>query len=104
MTKLLLFFGNDKKFPAHSVRKSGLIVLFATISVLSAFAQQIEIKGNVLEESTKTSVIGATIRVKGQKEGTISDTKGDFRLKIKSLPTTLIVSNIGSKNQEIDVY
>ena len=67
MTKLLLFFGNYKKFPAHFVRKSGLIVLFATISTLSAFAQQVEIKGKVLEEGSKTAVIGAVIKVKGQK-------------------------------------
>jgi len=104
MTKLLLFFGNYKKFPAHSVRKSGLIVLFSTISVLSAFAQQIEIKGKVLEESAKTPVIGAVVKLKGQKGGATSDANGNFAVKVKALPVTLIVSSVGFKNQEIDVY
>jgi TonB-linked SusC/RagA family outer membrane protein len=104
MTKLLLFFGNYKKFPVHSVRKSGLIVLFATISVLSAVAQQVEIKGKVLEEGTKNSVIGAVIKIKGQKGGATSDASGNFTVKVKILPATLIVSSVGFKNQEIDVY
>jgi TonB-linked SusC/RagA family outer membrane protein len=104
MTKLLLFFGNYKKFPAHSVRKSGLIVLFATISVLSAVAQQVEIKGKVLEEGTKNSVIGAVIKLKGQKGGTTSDASGNFAVKVKALPVTIAVSAVGFKVQEIDVY
>jgi len=104
MTKLLLFFGNYKKFPALYVRKTGLILLFATISTLSAFSQQIEIKGKVLEENSKSAITGATIRVKGQNDGTVSDIQGNFRLKIKTLPTTLVVSSVGFKNQEIDVY
>jgi TonB-linked SusC/RagA family outer membrane protein len=104
MTKLLLFFGNYKKFPAHAVRKTGLIVLLATISTLSAFAQQIEIKGKVLEESTKATVIGAVIKVKGLKAGTTSDANGNFAVNVKTLPVTLIVSSVGFKIQEIDVY
>ena len=104
MTKLLLFFGNNKKFPAPFVRKSGLIVLFATIFVLSAFAQQVEIKGKVLEEGTKAPVIGSVIRIKGQKSATTSDANGSFSLKVKSLPVTLSVSTVGFKVQEVDVY
>ncbi|MDD4991930.1 MAG: TonB-dependent receptor [Paludibacter sp.] len=104
MTKLLLIIGNYKKFPAHAVRKTGLIVLFATISALSAFAQQIEIKGKVLEESTKTTIIGAVIKVKGLKAVATSDANGSFAVKVKTLPVTLIVSSVGFKNQEIEVY
>jgi TonB-linked outer membrane protein, SusC/RagA family len=104
MAKLLLFFGNHKKFPAYFARKTGLIVFLATSSIVSVFAQQIEIKGKILEESSNVSVIGATIKVKGQKDGTVSDVNGDFHLKIKTLPATLVISNVGSKNQEIDVY
>jgi len=104
MTKLLLFFGNYKKFPAHAVRKTGFFILFTFISILSASAQQIEIKGKVLEESSKNSVIGAVIKVKGQKTGTTSDVNGNFGVKVKSLPATLIVSSVGFKNQEIEVY
>ncbi|MEI7502793.1 MAG: TonB-dependent receptor [Paludibacter sp.] len=104
MAKLPLIFGNHKRFPKFHARKSGILFLFALFTTLSAYSQQVEIKGNILEESTKLSVIGATVKLKGQKGGTVSDAKGDFRLNVKSLPVTLVVSSVGSKNQEIDVY
>ena len=104
MTKLLLFFGNYKKFPSLSVRKIGLIILFAITSALSAFAQQIEIKGKVLEDNSKVPVIGATVKGKGKQLGTVTDREGNFKISVKSLPTTLYVSSVGYKNQEIDVY
>jgi TonB-linked SusC/RagA family outer membrane protein len=104
MTKLLLIFGNYKKFPALSVRKIGLIILLATTSALSAFAQQIEIKGKVLEETAKTPVIGAVLKVKGQSAVATSDVNGNFAIKVKSLPVTLNITSLGYKNQEADVY
>lgn len=106
MAKLPLFFGNGKTFPEFLVRKTGILFLFAVFTFLSAYAQQVEISGKVLEESSKATVIGATIKVKqkGAQTGTVSDATGDFRLKVKSLPVTLVVSTIGYKSQEIDVY
>jgi TonB-dependent starch-binding outer membrane protein SusC len=104
MAKLQLFFGNYKKFPAHYVCKAGLLVLFATISLLPVFAQQIEIKGKILDDGTKASVIGANIKFKGQKGGTLTDADGQFSIKVKNLPVTLIVTSIGYKNQEVDIY
>jgi TonB-linked SusC/RagA family outer membrane protein len=104
MTKLLLFFGNYKKFPAHDVRKFGFIISFAVLTTFSAIAQQIEIKGRILDENSKTSIIGATIKLKGQKGATVTDANGNFKLNVKNIPLTLIVSSTGYKNQEIDVY
>src|ERR1035437_3781569 len=104
MAKLPFIFGNGKTFPTFLVRKTGILFLFAVFTTLSVFSQQIELKGKILEESSKLSVIGATIRVKGQKTGTTSDTEGNFVLKVKSLPTTLNISTVGFKTQEIDVY
>ncbi|MDP4240457.1 MAG: SusC/RagA family TonB-linked outer membrane protein [Bacteroidota bacterium] len=104
MTKLLFIFGNYKMFPHLNLRKYGITLLIAFITSLSAFAQQIEIRGKILEESSKSSVIGATIRLKGKSGGTVSDANGDFNLNIKTLPVTLLISNLGYKNQEIDVY
>jgi len=104
MTKLLLFWGNYKKFPGYFTRKFGIFFLFAFFINLSAFAQQVEIKGKILDEGSKLTVIGATIKLKGQPGGAITNVDGDFRLNVKSLPVTLLVSNIGYKYQEIDVY
>jgi len=104
MTKLLLFFGTHKRFQNDFARRYGALVLFAVFTNLSAFSQQIDIKGKVLEENTKATVIGATVKVKGQKVGTVTNANGDFDLNVKNLPTTLVVSVTGFKSQEIDVY
>jgi len=69
MTKLPLFWGNYKKFPGYFTRKFGIFFLFAFFINLSAFAQQVEIKGKILDEGSKLTVIGATIKLKGQPGG-----------------------------------
>jgi len=104
MTKLPLISGSYKLAPTYFVRRFRITFLFAVITISSAFAQQIEVKGKIFEENSKNSVIGATIRLKGQKVGTASDANGTFHINVKSLPATLLVSAIGYKNQEIDVY
>ena len=104
MAKLAFIFGNDKTFLKSYVRKSGILLLFAVLTINSVIGQSVEIRGRILEEGSKASVIGATIRLKGQKGGTVSDTNGDFRLSVKTLPVTLLISNLGFKNQEIEIY
>ncbi|MDP4237961.1 MAG: TonB-dependent receptor [Bacteroidota bacterium] len=104
MAKLLLISGNPKRFPKFLVCKLGVLFLFAVFISTATYAQQVEIRGKILEENSKATVIGATIKLKGQQTGTVSDATGDFRLKVKSLPVTLDVSTIGYKSQEIDVY
>ena len=104
MAKLLLISGNHKRFPTFFVCKFGILFLFAGFTTLSAFSQVVEIKGKILEESSRSSVVGATIRDKGHTLGTVSDINGDFHLKVKSLPVTLLVSSTGFKSQNIEVY
>ena len=94
MAKLPFLFGNNKTFPSSHVRKSGILFLFAFLTIHCALAQNIEIRGRILEEGSKTSVIGATIRLKGQKGGTVSDTKGDFGLSVKTLPRKEVIVRI----------
>jgi len=104
MTKLTLFCGNNKVFPEYFVRRARISFLFAVLTTLSAFSQQVEIRGKILEESSKSSVVGATIRAKGHAGGTVSDINGDFHLKLKSFPATLLVSSTGYKSQNIELY
>ena len=104
MTNLQLFIGNGKTFSTHSASKTGIVFLITILSTLSSFAQQIELKGKVLEENTKVSVVGATIRAKNIHGGAVSSVDGDFSLNVKSLPVTLSVTSIGYKNLEVEVY
>ena len=74
-----------------------LLLLFP----LGAFAQQQMIKGQVVDDSGE-SIIGATIMVKGAKEGTLTDFDGNFSLKGK-VGTTLSISYVGYSPLEVKV-
>ncbi len=105
MTKLSFFFGNCKNIPKYVTCKSRIIFFFISLITLTAHAQQVTIRGKIIDEQSKTSVIGATIKLKGQPGGTTTtDVNGDFHLNVKNLPVSLLVSSIGYKYQEIDVY
>ncbi|HEY5507890.1 MAG TPA: SusC/RagA family TonB-linked outer membrane protein, partial [Paludibacter sp.] len=102
MTKLS-FSGTHERFPSH-LRRKFQIILLALVCTVTAYAQQGTIKGTVLDENSTNSIIGATVRLKGQQGGTVTDAKGNFSLNAKTLPVTLLISGIGYKTQEIDVY
>ena len=89
--------------------KKVVTLTFLLISSLLVNAQQqIVVKGKVFSEKNNEAIIGATIKVKksakGELNGTISDGKGNFSLNVKSLPVTLTVSYIGTKELETDIY
>lgn len=101
MTKLKLIFGSKKDFPVSYVYKNIISILFVFLSMLSVYAEQVEIKGNVLEAASKQPIIGATLKIKGQTVGTVTDFKGTFTIKVNELPINLIVSSIGFKTTEL---
>ncbi|MDP4271256.1 MAG: TonB-dependent receptor, partial [Bacteroidota bacterium] len=104
MTKLLFSSGNQNRFPQIGITRKGLILLIVSLISLSTFAQQTTIRGTILDEKSKLSVIGATIKIKGQPGGAITDVNGNYSLKVKSLPATLLITIVGYKYQEVDVY
>lgn len=73
---------------------------------LSGFAQGngVKINGRVLDEKTQEPVIGASVSLAGAKEGTVSDTDGNFSLSVRSLPATLSIGYLGYRKQEVDIY
>jgi len=104
MTKLLFFLGNYKTFPTLYSQRFLTSFALVILPVFQLFSQQLELKGKILEENSKITVIGASIKVKNQQGGTVTDVNGNFSLKVKSFPVTLGITSIGYKNQEIDVY
>jgi len=77
-----------------------LLALFCGLILsMSAFAQQLTVKGHV-KDATGEPVIGATVRAAGQDGGTVTDIDGNFRLQTTS-GATLIVSYIGYTTQEV---
>jgi len=84
------------------------IILIVALSISYnqiAFCQSnTEIIGKVIEENSDQPLIGVNITVKGKLVGTISDTKGEFRLRTKTpLPLTLVFSMVGYETHETEV-
>lgn len=78
-----------------------LLMIFAVLS-LSVSAQNITLSGNV-KDTTGEPIIGASIVEKGNtNNGTITDFDGNFSLKVPA-NTTVIVSYIGMKTQEVAI-
>lgn len=68
-----------------------------------AFSQEV-IRGVVKDESG-SGLPGATIVIKGTNSYALSDANGSFSLKTgKELPVTLLVSSVGFKTQDVDIY
>ncbi|MFZ4724936.1 MAG: SusC/RagA family TonB-linked outer membrane protein [Paludibacter sp.] len=100
---LLLFSGNNLSFPRLQASKLVLGILFTFFASISVFAQQ-AISGQIIEENTKNTLIGAVIKVKGHSVSTISDANGNYHLNVKSLPVSLTITAVGYKSQEVEVY
>ena len=80
--------------------KWGMLLMVFSISV-SIFAQKKAVYG-VVTDPLKDPIIGATVLIKGAKEGTITDINGRFT--IQAAPNaTLVISFIGYESQEIKV-
>lgn len=63
--------------------------------------QTTSISGRVIESSTSEPLIGVNVLVKGKLIGTITDTNGNFSLKVnQDPPLTLIFSMVGFTTQE----
>ena len=70
-----------------------LALICGLILSVTAFAQQITVKGNVVD-ATGEPIIGATVRVAGQQGGVITDFDGNFQIQANS-GDQLTVSYIG---------
>ena len=65
----------------------------------SAFAQSITVKGNVKDE-TGEPVLGATVRVVGQKNGAVTDLDGNFSIAADA-KSELEISYVGYETVKI---
>ncbi len=63
---------------------------------------QTKVRGTVIDD-TNTPVVGASVTVKGlsSQKGTLTDAQGNFSLTVPADHTTLIISYVGMKTQEV---
>ncbi|MFH6983910.1 SusC/RagA family TonB-linked outer membrane protein [Marinoscillum luteum] len=74
-----------------------LSVLFSAVSV-QVSAQSIALSGKILDQSGE-GLIGATVQVKGETTGTVTDLDGAFRLSVAQ-GQTIVISMIGMESEE----
>ena len=78
-----------------------LIVLFACMSGMAAFAQSVRVSGRVTT-SGSAPLPGTNIAVKGTSRGVISDDDGRFSIDVPAR-ATLIISHIGFSTKLVPV-
>ena len=77
----------------------GLLLLVFLLPILG-FAQTIIIKGQVLSKGDQSPVAGASVVVKGARNGAATGVDGKFAIKVKE-GDILVVSGIGVTTQEV---
>jgi TonB-linked SusC/RagA family outer membrane protein len=65
-------------------------------------AQSKSVSGKVLSADDGQPVIGATVKVKGTSQGTVTNTDGEFRISLSGSEKTLLISYVGMKTVEVD--
>ena len=80
-----------------------ILLPIAAFFSINAYSQSVIVSGNVRNGNTKEGAGAVSITIKGETAGTYTDDKGNFRLTVKSLPVTLVISSIGYEMQEITV-
>lgn len=102
----MLILPNIYKPKQRDMRKiTSYLVTFLLAGTIgtTAYAQNVTISGNVKNSNTKEGAGAVSVTVKGSELGTFTDDKGNFKLSVKSLPVTLLISSIGYELQEVSV-
>ncbi len=82
------------------MRKCLIFLLALFLCVPTVFGQGRTIRGKIVVAADNTSIIGASIRVKGTTVGTVTDLNGDYT--INATPdATLVISYVGFLTTEI---
>ncbi len=84
-----------------NLTKWTLIMLMWSVSIC-IFSQNITVRGTVVDTSGE-ALIGVTVQVKGTNNGTVTDYNGVYSVSNVPANSTLVVSYIGMRSQEIDV-
>ena len=79
------------------------LCMMLLLSMLSFAQGSLTISGVVTEKKTGEPIIGASILLKGQSSGTITDFNGNYSIPNVPSGATLVFSYIGMKTQEVKV-
>jgi TonB-dependent starch-binding outer membrane protein SusC len=80
-----------------------IVVLIALSSFSELIAQNKTITGTVTSSENKQPVAGASVTVKGTKNGTTTDADGKYKITVDSKATTLVFSSASFISYEIRI-
>lgn len=87
----------------HEIARITTMLLFVMLSALTAFAQNITVKGVISDGQINEPLMGVTVREKGNNtNGVVSDLDGNYSISVKS-NATLVFSYMGFKDEEVAV-
>ena len=77
--------------------------LIAGLFSLSANAQSVTVSGTVGNSISKENVPAVSVLIKGTNQGTYTNSRGEFSIKVAKLPVVLVFSSVGYYSQEVTV-
>src|ERR1700743_1582821 len=87
----------------QKIRSVLTLIVFFLLSISQLKAQERQIKGKVIADSTKEPLIGVTVHVKGKAAGTSTQADGTFTLTVNGKASALVFSSVGYENQEVPI-
>ncbi|MDR0349226.1 MAG: TonB-dependent receptor [Tannerella sp.] len=85
-----------------SVKKLTLVAVCLLIGSGLAFAQSKRVSG-LVKYNTGEAVVGASVVVKGTSVGILTDANGQFSFDVPESATTIVVSHVGFREEEVNV-
>src|SRR6478752_1928031 len=67
---------------------------------MQAFSQN-TVTGKVTDAETNTPLPGASVVIKGEKTGVVTDGNGNFSISLSSTSATLIITSVGYAEKEV---
>ena len=76
--------------------------LFSSLVYFVSFSQ-VSFRGKITSAKDQTPLSGASVLVKGTKNGTITDQNGNFQISLPAKNVVLVISSQGYTSQEINI-
>ena len=86
----------------NNIQRLGLLAVLCLLTAVSALAQTFTLSGTV-KDDTGEGAIGATVKVEGTQNGTVTDLDGNFQLQNVKVGDKIAISYVGYMAETIDV-
>lgn len=80
-----------------------ILLFFCLLLSISSFAQELQLRGVVRAKSDRSPLVGASIIKKGTTSGTVTDSEGNFSIKVTH-GNVLVVSYLGYDSKSFAIH